>query len=62
MQLSSRLPVILVLSGALAAAAAVGGLFLSLALDLPAGALIILLSGALFGLAVLVARKRGEHG
>ncbi len=61
MQLSRKLPVILVVAGALGAAAAVGGLFLSLLLDLPAGALIILLSGALFGIAVVVSRSRGRH-
>ncbi len=61
MQLSRRLPVILLLSGALAASAAVGGLFLSLALDLPAGALIILLSGGIFGASVLLSRWRRIH-
>jgi manganese/iron transport system permease protein len=60
-QLSRRLPIILVLSGALGAGAAVGGLFLSLALDLPAGALIILLSGMLFGVAVVIAHSKGGH-
>jgi manganese/iron transport system permease protein len=60
-QLSRKLPVILVVSGALGAGAAVGGLFLSLVLDLPAGALIILLSGVLFGTAVVISHSKGGH-